>query len=187
CCALLLISPFCLGYTDEELKADGRRVAEIIRTSQDDDSKINNTQELLDIYRRLYPRVTLEDRDVIDRCLALLLISPSCLGYTDEEREADGRKIAEIIRTSQDDDSKINNTQELLDIYRRLLPGLTPEERANIDELIKEHTDEVIIDGVPSQGGASKYIGKILTPVMKDVASGFFLELGTQLGRLFSW
>ncbi|XP_052859213.1 protein Turandot C-like [Drosophila gunungcola] len=120
-------------------------------------------------------------------CLALLLISPSCLGYTDEEREADGRKIAEIIRTSQDDDSKINNTQELLDIYRRLLPGLTPEERANIDELIKEHTDEVIIDGVPSQGGASKYIGKILTPVMKDVASGFFLELGTQLGRLFSW
>ncbi|XP_017118650.1 protein Turandot A-like [Drosophila elegans] len=121
-------------------------------------------------------------------CCALLLISPLCLAYSDEELEADGRRVAEIIRTSQDDDSKINNTQELLDIYRRLYPRVTLEDRDVIDRYIKEHTDEILIDGVPSQGGRkSKYVGKVLTPVAKDVASGFFQELGAKIARLFSW
>ncbi|XP_016996816.2 protein Turandot C-like [Drosophila takahashii] len=118
---------------------------------------------------------------------ALLLISPLCFGYTDEEREADRLRVAEIIRTSQDADAKIGNTQELLDIYKRLAPTLSAEDREQIESLIKEHTDEILFDGVPSQGGRkTKYVGKVLTPVARDLASGFFQELGASIARLFS-
>ncbi|XP_037719742.1 protein Turandot C-like [Drosophila subpulchrella] len=120
-------------------------------------------------------------------CFALLLISPLCFGYTDEEREADSLKLAEIIRTSQDDDTKISRTQDLLDIYRRLNPILSPEEREKIENLIKEHTDEILVDGVPSQGGRkTKYAGKVLSPVAKGLATGFFEELGASLAKLFT-
>ncbi|XP_016959983.1 protein Turandot C [Drosophila biarmipes] len=120
-------------------------------------------------------------------CFALLLISPLCFGYTDEEREADSLKVAEILRTSQDDDTKINRTQDLLDIFRRLTPILSPEERERIENLIKEHTDEILIDGVPSQGGRkTKYAGKVLSPVVKGVATGFFEELGATLAKWFT-
>ncbi|KAH8354346.1 hypothetical protein KR084_008545, partial [Drosophila pseudotakahashii] len=123
----------------------------------------------------------------LTRCFALLLISPLCFGYTDEQREADRLKVAEIIRISQDADTKIGNTQELLDIYKRLAPTLSAEDREQIESLIKEHTDEILVDGVPSQGGRkTKYVGKVLTPVVKDVASGFFSELGASIARLFT-
>ncbi|KAH8354344.1 hypothetical protein KR084_008547, partial [Drosophila pseudotakahashii] len=123
----------------------------------------------------------------ITRCFALLLISPLCFGYTDEQREADRLKVAEIIRISQDADTKIGNTQELLDIYKRLAPTLSAEDREQIESLIKEHTDEILVDGVPIQGGRkTKYVGKVLTPVVKDVASGFFSELGASIARLFT-
>ncbi|XP_043655225.1 protein Turandot A [Drosophila teissieri] len=120
-------------------------------------------------------------------CCALLLISPLCMGYTDEDREADSRKVAEIIRNSQDDDSKINSTQELLDIYRRLYPSLTLEERESIDKFVNEHTDAILIDGVPSQGGRkTKYVGKVLSPAAKGFALGFFEELGSKIAQLFT-
>jgi len=110
-----------------------------------------------------------------------------CFGYTEEEQEADRLKVAEIIRTSQDDDTKISRTQDLLDIYRRLNPTLSPEEREKIENLIKEHTDEILVDGVPSQGGRkTKYAGKVLSPVVKGIATGFFEELGASLAKLFT-
>ncbi|XP_016996809.2 protein Turandot C-like [Drosophila takahashii] len=120
-------------------------------------------------------------------CFALLLVSPLCFGYTDDEREADRLRVAEIIRTSQDDDAKIGNTQKLLDIYKRLAPTLSDEDREQIESLIKEHTDEILVDGVPSQGGRkTKYVGKILTPVARDLATGFFSEFGASIARLFT-
>ncbi|EDW49601.1 protein Turandot C [Drosophila sechellia] len=120
-------------------------------------------------------------------CFALLLISPFCLGYSDEERESDSLRVAEILQTSKDDESKINRTQELLDIFRRLAPSLSPEDRERIERSIKEHTDEILIDGVPSQGGRkTKYVGKILSPVAQGLAIGFFEELGGSLSRLFT-
>ncbi|EDV48325.1 protein Turandot B2 [Drosophila erecta] len=120
-------------------------------------------------------------------CFALLLISPLCMGYTAEDREADSRRVAEIIKNSQDDNSKINSIQELLDIYKRLYPSLTPEERESIDNFVNEHTDEVLVDGVPSQGGRkTKFAGKILSEATKGVATGFFEELGSKLAGLFT-
>nr|AAK40253.1 Turandot A [Drosophila melanogaster]AAK40254.1 Turandot A [Drosophila melanogaster]AAK64523.1 stress-inducible humoral factor Turandot A [Drosophila melanogaster] len=120
-------------------------------------------------------------------CFALLLISPLCMGYSDEDREADSLRIAEIIKNAQDDDSKINSTQELLDIYRRLYPSLTPEERESIDKFVNEHTDAIIIDGVPIQGGRkARIVGKIVSPGVKGLATGFFEELGSKLAQLFT-
>ncbi|XP_017074703.1 protein Turandot A-like [Drosophila eugracilis] len=120
-------------------------------------------------------------------CFALVLISPLCLGYSDEQRQADSLRVAEIIRTSQDDDAKINNTQELLDIYRRLYPSLTPEDRESIDKFVNEHTDAILVDGVPAQGGRkTKFVGKVLSPAIKGVATGFFEELGAGLARIFT-
>ncbi|XP_033164468.1 protein Turandot A1 [Drosophila mauritiana] len=120
-------------------------------------------------------------------CFALLLISPLCMGYSDEDREADSRRIAEIIQNAQDDDSKINSTQELLDIYRRLYPSLSLEDRENIDKFVNEHTDAIVIDGVPIQGGRkAKIIGKIVSPAAKGLAVGFFEELGSKIAQLFT-
>ncbi|XP_017074700.1 protein Turandot A-like [Drosophila eugracilis] len=120
-------------------------------------------------------------------CFALLLISPLCLGYSDEQRQADSLRVAEIIRTSQDVNAKINNTQELLDIYRRLYPSLTPEDRERIDKFVNEHTDAILVDGVPAQGGRkTKFVGKVLTPVVEGLATGFFEELGANLANLFT-
>ncbi|XP_017048761.2 protein Turandot A-like [Drosophila ficusphila] len=117
-------------------------------------------------------------------CFALLLISPLCFGYSDEEREADRLKVAEIMTTSLDDETKINRTQELLDIYYRLAPSLPSEEREKIDVFVNANTDAILIDGVPSQGGRkSKIASKIATKAAKDAATGFFEELGSTLAR----
>ncbi|XP_016996798.2 protein Turandot B1-like [Drosophila takahashii] len=119
-------------------------------------------------------------------CFALLLISPLCSAYTAEQRRADGLRVNQIIQTSRDDNTKINGIQELLNIYRRMSPSLRPEERERIDRFIKPHTEEILIDGVPSQGGVkSKYARKILSPVVKSVATGFFEQLGASLASLF--
>ncbi|XP_017048749.1 protein Turandot B1-like [Drosophila ficusphila] len=120
-------------------------------------------------------------------CAALLLVSPLCFGYSDQEREADRLKVLEIIRSSLDDETKISRTQELLDIYYRLAPSLSPAQREIFDNFISQHTDEILIEGVPSQGGRrSKYAKNALTGAAKGVATGFFEELGSKLAQYFS-
>ncbi|XP_016983765.1 protein Turandot B2-like [Drosophila rhopaloa] len=119
---------------------------------------------------------------------AVILFSSLCLGYTDEERQADSRRVNEIIRTSLDDDSKIIAIQELLGIYARLAPSLTPEQRESVDKLINETSDEILVDGVPPQGGRkTKFAGRVAKHVAKKVSAGFFEELGSQLAYFFQW
>jgi len=79
------------------------------------------------------------------RCLALLLIGPMCSAYSDQERQADRLRVAQIMQSSYDDDTKINRIQELLNIYRRMSPSLSPEDRDRLDNLIKPHTEEHLI------------------------------------------
>ncbi|KAH8354343.1 hypothetical protein KR084_008546, partial [Drosophila pseudotakahashii] len=120
------------------------------------------------------------------RCFALLLLGPLCSAYTAEQRRADVLRVNQIIQTSHDDNTKINRIQELLNIYRRMSPSLRPHERERMDRFINPHTEEILIDGVPSQGGVkSKYARKILSPVVKSVATGFFEQLGASLASLF--
>ncbi|XP_043655370.1 protein Turandot B [Drosophila teissieri] len=120
-------------------------------------------------------------------CFVLLLIGTLCSAYSLQERQADSLRVAEIIRTSQDENTKINRIQELLAIYNRMAPSLRPDERARIDKFIREHTQEILIDGVPTQGGSRlKIIKKTLTPVAKDVATGFFTELGASIASIFT-
>ncbi|XP_017074699.1 protein Turandot B1-like [Drosophila eugracilis] len=120
-------------------------------------------------------------------CLALLLISPLCLGYTNEQRQADGRRVAEIMRNAKDNNAKINSIQELLDIYKRLSPSLSPEERQRIDQLVDKHTDEILVDGIPAQGGRkSKIAKKVLAPYGQALATGFFEELGAKIAKFFT-
>ncbi|XP_016996818.2 protein Turandot C-like [Drosophila takahashii] len=125
---------------------------------------------------------------VLTVCFALLLIGPLCSAYSDEELQADSLRLAEIIKTSPDDNTKIDRIPELLDIYRRMSPSLSPEERENLDRLIKPHTEELLIDGVPSQGGRrSKYrSGGILKPIVKIVAREFFTGLSQTITDIFS-
>ncbi|XP_037719729.1 protein Turandot C-like [Drosophila subpulchrella] len=119
-------------------------------------------------------------------CLALLLMGPMCSAYSDQERQADRLRVAQIMQSSYDDNTKINSIQELLNIYRRMSPSLGPQDRDRLDNLIKPHTEELLIDGVPSQGGRkSKYAMKILSPVAKSVATGFFEQLGASIASLF--
>ncbi|KAH8368722.1 hypothetical protein KR084_009222, partial [Drosophila pseudotakahashii] len=111
----------------------------------------------------------------------------SSLGYTDEEFEADKLRVNELISSSQDDISKINNTQELIDIYKRPYSRLTLEDREAIDKIVNKHTDEILVDGVPSQGGRkTKYAKKILTPAAQALATGFFEEMGASIANIFS-
>ncbi|XP_017074590.2 protein Turandot B2-like isoform X2 [Drosophila eugracilis] len=120
-------------------------------------------------------------------CLALLLISPLCLGYTNEQREADSRRIIEIVENAKDDNAKINSIQELIDIYNRLSPSLSPEERQRISQLIDQNTDEIKVDGISAQGGRkSKFAGKVLSSAAESVAKGFFDSLIENLIGLFS-
>ncbi|XP_002096483.2 protein Turandot B [Drosophila yakuba] len=120
-------------------------------------------------------------------CFALLLIVTLCSAYSVQQRQADSLRVAEIIRTSQDENTKINRIQELLTIYNRMAPSLRPAERARLDKFISEHTQEVLIDGVPTQGGSRmKIIRKALTPAAKDVATGFFTELGASIASIFT-
>ncbi|XP_033167207.1 protein Turandot B [Drosophila mauritiana] len=121
-------------------------------------------------------------------CFALLLIGTLCSAYSNQERQRDSRRVAEIMRTSLDDNTKINRIQELLTIYNRMAPSLRPDERARIDRFISRHTEGIMVDGVPSQGGARKIFKKTLSPAAKSVATGFFTELGASLASLFtSW
>ncbi|XP_016959738.1 protein Turandot C-like [Drosophila biarmipes] len=119
-------------------------------------------------------------------CFALLLMGPMCLAYSEQERRADSLRVTQILQSSYDDNTKINRIQELLNIYRRMSPSLSPQDRDRLDRLIKPHTEEILVDGVPIQGGRkSKYAAKILTPVVKSVATGFFEELGASIASLF--
>ncbi|XP_017048750.1 protein Turandot A-like [Drosophila ficusphila] len=122
-------------------------------------------------------------------CFALLLVSPLCFGYSNQQREADRLKVEEIMRTSLDAETKISRTQDLLDIYYRLAPSLSPTERQKIDNFINQHADDVLIDGVPSQGGKKRRIPiDIIAKPAKDAATGFFEELGSQIAQaLSSW
>ncbi|XP_017048751.1 protein Turandot C-like [Drosophila ficusphila] len=122
-------------------------------------------------------------------CFALLLVSPLCFGYSDQQREADRLKVEEIMRTSLDAETKISRTEDLLDIYYRLAPSLSPAERQKIDSFIMDHADVISIDEVPSQGGLKTKIGKkILYGAGEAAATGFFEELGGFVANLFkSW
>ncbi|KAH8292447.1 hypothetical protein KR054_010123, partial [Drosophila jambulina] len=117
----------------------------------------------------------------------LLFLSPLCWAYSDADLEADKLRVRELIRTSDSVDAKISNTQELLEIYRRVSPRYTAEERESLERLIRAHTDQILIDGVPIQGGRkSKYVKKALSSVVKEVAVGFFNELGASLWSLIT-
>lgn len=92
------------------------------------------------------------------------------------------------MRTSLDDNTKIKRIQELLTIYNRMAPSLRPDERARMDRFISGYTGEIMVDGVPSQGGARRIFKKILSPAAKSVATGFFTELGASLASILtSW
>ncbi|KAH8265462.1 hypothetical protein KR038_008423, partial [Drosophila bunnanda] len=123
----------------------------------------------------------------LNRFIGVLCISPLCWGYSDANLEADKLRVRDLMRTSNSDDAKIWNTQELLEIYRRVSPRYTAERRAGLERLIRDHTDQVLIEGVPIQGGrTSKYVTKTLSLVVKEVAVGFFNELGASLWSLIT-
>lgn len=69
-----------------------------------------------------------------------------------------------------------------------MAPSLRPDERARMDRFISGYTGEIMVDGVPSQGGARRIFKKILSPAAKSVATGFFTELGASLASILtSW
>ncbi|KAH8241252.1 hypothetical protein KR032_005456, partial [Drosophila birchii] len=124
---------------------------------------------------------------IFNRFIGILFLSPLCWAYSDADLERDKLRVRELIRNSQSEDAKISNTQELLEIYRRVSPRYTAEERARVERLIRVHTDQILIEGVPIQGGRkSKYVKKALGSVVTEMAVGFFNELGASLWSLIT-
>ncbi|KAH8343624.1 hypothetical protein KR059_000832, partial [Drosophila kikkawai] len=124
---------------------------------------------------------------ILYRFIGILFISSLCCAYSDADLEDDKLRIRELIRTSQNADAKISNTQELLEIYRRIAHRYSARDREGIERLIRENTDQILIDGVPIQGGRkSKYVKKALSSAVTDLATGFFNELGASLWNLIA-
>ncbi|KAH8294004.1 hypothetical protein KR054_007269, partial [Drosophila jambulina] len=119
------------------------------------------------------------------RCFILLFLSPLCLGYTSRQAQAEKQKVLQIMHSSPDVQSKIRNTQNLVALYNRVSPYMPRRQRQRLDSLVARHTDAILVDGVPSQGGRkSKYATGVLSTVAKETAVGFFNELG---GAVYNW
>ncbi|KAH8340667.1 hypothetical protein KR059_003796, partial [Drosophila kikkawai] len=119
------------------------------------------------------------------RCFFLLFLGPLCLGFTSRQVLAEKQRVIDIMHTSQDARSKIVNTPNLVALYNRVSPYMPPEQRLRLDRLVAAHTNPILVDGVPSQGGRmSKYAARVLSSVASETSVGFFNELG---GTIYYW
>lgn len=108
------------------------------------------------------------------------------MGYTSQQIAAEKQRVSQLMRSSRDANSKIRNTQNLVALYNRVSPYMPPREKQRLDRLVAAHTEAILVDGVPSQGGGrrSKYVTGVVTAVARETAVGFFNELG---GTIYNW
>ncbi|KAH8367302.1 hypothetical protein KR200_005289, partial [Drosophila serrata] len=119
------------------------------------------------------------------RCFIILFLSPLCMGYTLDEAQTEKQRVLQIMQSSPDVQAKIRNTPNLVALYNRVSPYMPARQRQMLDRLVATHTDAILVDGVPSQGGRkSKYAAKVLSTVARETAVGFFNELG---GAVYNW
>ncbi|KAH8242607.1 hypothetical protein KR032_000521, partial [Drosophila birchii] len=121
----------------------------------------------------------------ISRCCILLFLSPLCLGYTSRQAQTEKQRFLQIVRSSPDARTKIRNTPNLVALYNRVSPYMPPRQRQRLDGLVAKHTDAILVDGVPSQGGRkSKYAAEVLSSVARETAVEFCNELGE---TVYNW
>ncbi|KAH8242268.1 hypothetical protein KR038_005450, partial [Drosophila bunnanda] len=112
-------------------------------------------------------------------------LDPLCLSLTFHQAQSERQSVIRIMRSSSDAGSKIRNTPKLVALYNRVSPYVPASQRQRLDGLVAAHTDAILVDGVPSQGGRkSKYADGVLTSVAREMAVGFFNELG---GAVYNW